>query len=414
MTRFRLLSFGFIAAGLGVAGLSVLALAPSAAYAADALRPEIGKPLQAAQDLAKKGSFKAALDEINKAEAVSGRTAHETLMIEETRGSVASQAGDTDAAIKAYEAVLASGTLEGPSQLRMVQAIASLYNEKKDYPKAIQWLNRYRKEGGTDPAMRTALIQAYFLTKDFTSAEKELLDQINGEEKAGQVPPEVQYQLLLNCYLGQNDAAGYVSVLEKTVSHYPKPEYWADLIRRTSIKPGFAGTRLSLDVDRLKIATGIAKSDDYRDMTQTALQERFPGEAKDVIDKAFAGGQMGKDEKAIRDNKLRDLVTKSVTDDQAALDAKAQTAVDAKDGQEMLNLGYDYVTYSQFDKGLKLMEDGVRADAQKHPEDGKLHLGLAYLRAGQKPKAIQMWKTVGGTDGTADLARLWVLFSTAK
>jgi tetratricopeptide (TPR) repeat protein len=415
MMRSRLLSFGVIAAGLGFTGLSAAVLSPSAAYAAESVRPEVGKPLQAAQELAKKGNYKAALDEINKAEAVGGRTAHENLLIEQMRGSVAEQAGDPAAAIKAFEAVIATGALDAPGQLRMVQAVASLYAELKDYPKAIIWLNRYRKEGGTDPAMRTELIQAYFAAKDFTNAAKEQLDQIAAEEKAGQVPAETQYQILMNCYLGQNDTAGYVSVVEKTVLHYPKQDYWADLIRRATTKPGFASTRLGLDVYRLKLVVGIMKKDgeDHRDMTQTALQERLPGEAKDVIDKAFAAGLVGQGDKAVRDNKLRDLVTKTVTEDQAGIDAKA-AAIQPKDGQEMLNIGFDYVGYGQFDKGIKLMEDGVRADGQKHPEDGKLHLALAYLHAHKKPQALQMLKTIGGTDGTAELARLWTLLINAN
>jgi tetratricopeptide (TPR) repeat protein len=414
MTRSRLLSLGLIAAALGGASLSSAALVPSAAYAAEGIRPEVGKPLQAAQDLAKKGNFAAALAEANKAAAVSGKTPYETTLVEQVRGTIAQQAGDTATAIKSFEAVIASGSLDAAAQLRMVQAVTLLYNHEKDYQKTIFWLNRYRKDGGNDPAMRNLLIQAYFDAKDFTNAAKEQQDQIAAEEKANQVPPEAQYQLLLNCLLGLNDSAGYVTVLEKTVLHYPKPDYWTDLLRRVSIKPGFASSRLGLDVSRLKLATGIMKSgDDYREMTQTDLQERLPGEAKEVIDKAFAAGLMGKDEKAPRDNKLRDLVTKTVADDQAAIDAKA-AAIDPKDGQDLLNIGFDYVGYGQFDTGIKLMEDGLKADGLKHPEDGKLHLALAYLRAGQKPKALQLLKTVGGTDGTADLAHFWVLVSEAK
>jgi len=34
-------------------------------------------------------------------------------------------------------------------------------------------------------------------------------------------------------------------------------------------------------------------------------------------------------------------------------------------------------------------------------------LGIALLCAGDKGRAAQVLKTVGGTDGTADLARLW-------
>jgi tetratricopeptide (TPR) repeat protein len=416
MTRLRLLSLGFVAAGLGVASLSLPAFVPTAAYAADSVRPEVGKPLQNALDQAKKRNFKAAMDEVGHAEAVPNKTAHETLLIEETRGSIAQQAGDTPAAIKSFEAVIKSGSLEGPEEVKMIQAVATLYNEQKDYPNTIHWLQVYRQKGGNDPAMRNLLISAYFGAKDYANAGKEQADQIAAEEKAGQVPPETQYQLLLNCYLNQNDMTNYVVVMEKLVLHYAKPDYWADLIRRTSTKTGFASTRLALDVSRLRFITGGLKThDDYTDMTQAALQEHLPGEAKDIIDKGFTAGLVGKDEKlAVRDNKLRDLVNKSVTDDQASIDGKAGEATSSKDGQEMLNIGFDYVTSGQFDKGIKLMEDGVRADAQKHPEDGKLHLGIAYFRAGQKAKAVQMWKTVGGTDGTADLARLWLLYSNAK
>ncbi|MGB8841358.1 MAG: hypothetical protein WCC64_09805, partial [Aliidongia sp.] len=289
MSRFRPVSLGFIAAALSVASLTCPTLCPSAAYAAEGIRPEVGKPLQAAQDLAKKGEFSKALDEVGKAAAVGGKTPHETLLIEQVRGSIAQQGGQPAVAIKAFEAVIATGGLDAAAQLRMIEAVAVLYNQQKDYAKVVFWLNRYRKDGGNDPAMRSLLIQADYDAKDYATAAKEQQDQIAAEEKANQVPPEAQYQLLLNCLLNQNDSAGYVAVLEKTVLHYPKPDYWADLLRRSSIKPGFASSRLGLDIDRLKLATGTMKNgDDYRDMVQTAIQEHLPGEAKDVIDKAFA------------------------------------------------------------------------------------------------------------------------------
>lgn len=411
MMRSRLLSLGLIAAGLGVASLASAVMAPSVAYAAEGLSPEVGKPLQAAQDLAKKGKFKEALEEVSKAESSSKKTAYESLVIAQMRGSIAQQAGDTGAAIAAYEAVLKSGAVEGPNSLKLVQAIAGLYNEKKDYPNAIQWLQRYRKEGGTDPAMRTALIGDYFEIKDYQNAAKEQLDQINGEEKSGQTAPETQYQLLMNCYINTKDNAAYAALLERVVQKYPKPDYWANIIHQVQVKPGFNSSRLNLDVSRLKLATGNLKSgQDYRDMIQEALQEKSTAEAKDVLDKAFAANLIGTGDLAPRDNKLRDFVTKTVTDDQASIDAKSGEAAANKDGQAMVDYGFDYVGYGQADKGTKLMEDGIAADKLKHPDDEKLHLALAYLHAGQKPKALATLKTVGGTDGPADLARVWTLF----
>ena len=45
----------------------------------------------------------------------------------------------------------------------------------------------------------------------------------------------------------------------------------------------------------------------------------------------------------------------------------------------------------------------------KYPEDAKLHLGEAYAVAGKKQQAISTLKSVGGKEGTADLARYFIM-----
>ena len=42
-------------------------------------------------------------------------------------------------------------------------------------------------------------------------------------------------------------------------------------------------------------------------------------------------------------------------------------------------------------------------------DDARLHLGLAQMDAGLKADAIRTLGTVGGTDGAADMAHLWIL-----
>ena len=55
------------------------------------------------------------------------------------------------------------------------------------------------------------------------------------------------------------------------------------------------------------------------------------------------------------------------------------------------------------------MEQGIAKGGLNHPDDAKLHLGIAYLWAGKKSDAIKMLKSVQGTDGTSDLARYWII-----
>ena len=65
----------------------------------------------------------------------------------------------------------------------------------------------------------------------------------------------------------------------------------------------------------------------------------------------------------------------------------------------------------QADKGIAMMERGIARNDLKHPDDAKLHLGIAYLQAGKKNRGREILRTVRGADGTQDVARLWMILS---
>src|ERR1700674_4006440 len=211
-----------------VAMAGTLAAFDATAQKADAMRPEIGTPLQAAQNLSKAGKHREALAKVNEADAVPAKTANESFLVQRMRGSVAAAAGDNDTAIKSYEAVLNSGRLAGRDQQQMIQAVAGGNYKNKDYAKAAQWTQRYFKEGGTDPAMRTMLLQSYYLGNDRASVNK-MLGSAASEDN-GRKASEEELQILANCYLKQRDTGGYVAAIEKLVVFYPKKEYWTDLL----------------------------------------------------------------------------------------------------------------------------------------------------------------------------------------
>jgi len=235
---------------------------------------------------------------------------------------------------------------------------------------------------------------------------------LHAEEKAGKTPTEDQLQLLASCYAKQNDAVGYQGVLEQLVAHYPKKEYWADLLRRVPQRVGFA-SRLSLDVYRLQLATGnLTSGADFVEMAQLALQDSSPAEAKKIIDKGFAAGALGTGAEAERHKRLRDLAVKAVAEEQRSLanaDAEAATAAASSNGTGLFNLGWTLYHQGQVDKGLAMMELGLRKGGLKRMDDARLHAGVAAAQAGQKSKATQILKTVQGLDGTTDIARLWLV-----
>jgi tetratricopeptide repeat protein len=289
--------------------------------------------------------------------------------------------------------------------------VAGMYYRKKDYPSTIAWASRYDKEGGTGEEMHRVLIQAYYLNNDLVNTEKELRSELQAAESAGRAPPEDRLQFLASCYFKQQDMLGYAATLEKLVSYYPKKEYWADLVYRVQARPGFAA-RFRLDVYRLKAALGLpGTASQYLEMAELALQAGFPAEAASFMDQGSASGVLGTGPDAERQKRLRDLAAKRAAEDQRTLAQDEAEASGAKDGTALVNTGFAYVLRGQFDKGIELMQRGIGKGGLKRAEDAKLHLGIAYLRGGQKEQAIRAFKSVQGTDGAADLARLWAIYA---
>lgn len=390
-------------------GAAVWTIGLGMAQAQTALRPEVGKPLQAAQEMIRSGRYREALAKVRDADAVGGKTAAESTMVERMRLAAASGAGDADTAARSFDTLSAS--LPGPERLRDIESIAGTYYRAKEYAKAQQWYQRYFKEGGTSAANRTLMIQTQYLSGDLAGASRELIGEIQAAEKSGATPQEDRINLLMNAAVKQKDINGETFALERLVTYYPKREYWVTLLSRLQSKPGFSD-RLSLDAYRLSLATGsMTAAADYSEMAQLALQAGSGAEAKQVIDKGFAAGILGTGPEADRHKRLRDLVNKRVDAAKQAAPGDEREALAAKDGNDLVAIGLNEVYEGQKAKGVQLMQQGIAKGGLKRPEDAKLHLGIAQLASGENGKAQATLKTVTGSDGTSDLARLWLLYA---
>jgi len=403
MSKFRIAHLGFVMAALGFTAASPV-LGLSTAYAAEALRPEVGVPLQAAQALMKQGKSKEALNKLRDADKVSGKTANETYLIERVRAAAASSAGDYDTAARAFEALIASGKLSAAERAQFSEGLIGIYMRAKEFGKANEAINRQLKDHD-DPKLRAYLIQNYYQSGNLTGAENEL----NNMQKGGRTLSEDQLGLLANIYLKKNDKVGYVNTIEKLAANYPKSSYWTDLLNRVVGKPGFS-SRLNVDVYRLKLANNlIKKPSEYLEMAQLVIQAKAPAEALKIIDKGYKAGALGVGPDAARHQRLKDLAEKTLAEDNKNSAVNEAELVKAKDNDGLVAMGYGLVQAGQSDKGLKMMEAAIKAGGLRNPEDAKLHLGQAYAVAGKKAQAISTLKGVGGTDGTAELARYWIM-----
>ena len=380
-----------VAAAWLTAGL-LLGAAPGQTQ--ETVRPEIGKPLQLVQELLKTGKYKDALVKLRETESVPNRTPYENYFLDRMRASAASGAGDDVAAMKSFEAVLASGRLQGAEKLQILEAAAGSAYRAKDYAKAIEWSQRYFKDGGTSANMSNLQTSAHYLSGDYAGVVRDMQQKVQAVERAVPVVDESTLRMLAASYAKLGDDAGYTNTLEKLLTHHPKKDYWADMLARVQNKPGFAD-RLALDVYRLQMATDtLDETAQYMEMAQLALHRGLPAEAKRVIEAGYAAGKLGTGPEAERHKRLRDLANKQTLEDEKAL----ATEVIGRHADALVNSGQAHVTLGRVDQGIELIEQGIAKGGLKRLDDAKLHLGQAYLRNGNRDKAIETFRSVRGTD----------------
>jgi hypothetical protein len=372
------------------------------------VRPEVAKPLQAASELLKAGKAREALAKAREADAVGGKTGAEQLMIDRMKGAAAQRAGDSGTAIAAFEAAFPK--LSGAEAAQVAESIAFAYSQQKNNAKASEWVAKARAAGGGGASLNQLAAYLQSQSGDYAQIFRDAQASVSAAEKNGQRPSEDDLLRLADAAKRMNNNGVYSSALEKLVLYYPKKDYWNAHLASIQRKPGFAD-RLALDVGRLKLANGLlTKTEDYMELAQLALQAGLPTEAKSIVDKGYAGGALGTGPEAARHQRLKDLVLKSEAESTANIAAQAAEAASQKEGNDLVKIGTVYASMGQLDKAIELIEKGIAKGGLKRPDDAKLRLALAMAASPKtKAKGLQALRSVGGTDGTADVARLYTV-----
>lgn len=424
MAQFRLARLCLMLAAIGVTAPALVSsahaqeksdAAATAAQAAakDTVRPELFKLLDPAaiKPLIDAKNFGEVKNRIAQAEAIPNRTPYEDYVLNRMKLSLAIGSEDNAAMMPILEAILASGRLSQPETLTYYQALGDANFNAKNYAKAIEWYTRYQKEGGDPAKVQRALSLAQVNSGNFAGAKDSLMANINAAKKAGQKPTENDLRLLGQEANKAKDTEAYMFALENLVQYYPTDDFWIDLLNRgVARKAGFDEGTYGPSMLRLEMAAvKQMPPEHYTYLAEVALRDGFPAEAKEVLDAGYAAGVLGKGSDAKTHNALRSKATKQAADDAKTIASGEASAAKSKTGAGLVNLGWAYATMGQADKGIGFIQQGIAKGGLKAPDEAKLRLGMAQVRAGKKAEAIQTFQGITGKGGAADLAKYWVV-----
>jgi len=370
--------------------LALVAAGWMTAATAQGLRPEVGKPLQQAGDALRAGNAKQALAKVKEAEAVPNRTAAEQLTIDRMKAAAAQRAGDMATAV--------------------AEQLAASHAQMRNNAKAAEWLERATQAGHSTATTRQLQSYLQAASGDYAAIARDAGAAVAAAEQAGRRPEEADLLRLADAQQRTGNAAGYSATLGKLLAHYPKKDYWNAYLARLPRKAGFS-PRFELDVLRLRLASGtMERTEDYMEMAQLSLQAGLTAEALRVIELGYKAGALGTGPEASRHQRLRDLTVKRDAELRAKLGDQAAEAAAQKEGDGLVRVGYIHASQGDAERGIELIQQGIAKGGLKHPEDARLRLGMAQLQSSKtKGAAVQTLRSVKGSDGAADIARLWTI-----
>jgi hypothetical protein len=404
-----------IAASLNGMAFAADAPAPAASQPANAVPAAFATPFNAAQELLKAGNGAGAIAKLKELDALPDQTPYEKYLIMRVRGPAEFSVNDFTGAAADFEALLVDPLLPPGDRLIMMKSLAGLYYSSEQYPKAAVAIQRYLDAGGDDAQLKSLLPQAQYASKDYANAAKNTRAQVDADYAAGRVPSEKQLRLLYSAYMGMKDDANSIVAVEHMAVDYPKPEYWADLISRTREIDNFAD-RLVPDYYRLK-AQVLGQVDDRERLNYAAITARqgYPIEARKVLDQAYASAKPFTGTNLADANKLRPEINKAAAGDLAQMSANETAARSAKDGNALVSQGLLETLNDNPAKGAQMIEQGIAKGGLRSPEEAKLHLGYAQIRAGRDADALKTFQSIsGGAPGTAQLAHVWILYAQSR
>ena len=386
---------------------------PAASQPDNAVPPAFATPFNAAQEMLKSGNAAGALAKLKEAEALPDQTPYEKYLILRVKAPGEYSTGDNASALRDFEALVPNPLLPAEDRPIMLKFVAEILYTGEKYDQAAAAIQRYIDAGGNDPQLKDLLPQAQYAANDYTAAAKGFRAQVDAALAAGHVPTDKQLRFLVSAYVKAKDDPGYVSGLELLAVHYPKPDYWRELIGRAREVDNFSD-RLTLDVYRMKVQI-LGHVDDRERINYAAIAARagYPGEAKKVLDDAFANKPFtGAD---LSDaTKLRPEINKSAANDLAQAAANEKGALAGKDGNALAAQGLLETTQDNAAKGADLIAQGIARGGLRQPEEAKLHLGYAQVRAGRDADAMKTFQSVTGANGTASLAHVWILYLQSR
>ncbi len=378
--------------------------------AEEAVRPDVGKLLNKAQELHGLKEYAQALGQIADVEKIGTLNPLERFFTERMRAMVLISTDDQAGAAKTLEAALASERGSEADRMAMTENLVLTHYRAKAYEKSAAWAERYLAQGGTNAAIANVQIQALYLAKQYPSAAALLDKQVAEVIAAKRRPTDVQLRMLASAYQQSKDDANYLRTAKIIARYYPKPEIWKELIYRVLARNDFPDA-LEADSNRLLRATkSPIKTSELLAQAKLTLSTGYAGEAFDILSVIDRNNSSLPDSELTRLDEMLAKVTRMRHEDEAALSSLVARMDAAKEPHLLVNAALSLSFLGQHAQALAMVDKALAKPGLRQPEMAKLRKAYVLVRADKREEALALLEAITGASPEAELADLWRIF----
>ncbi len=183
---------------------------------------------------------------------------------------------------------------------------------------------------------------------------------------------------------------------------YPSKDAWHDALAiYQNVAP--LSEAQTLDLMRLKRATGALTPADYFNYGDIAVRKGFAGEAKAVLDEGFGANLVKRSDPSF--SQLYALASKKAQGDKATLPQAPEASANAS---QTIAAGDAWYGYGEYSKAAEFYRAAL-AKSGAEPNVANLHLGMALARQGDKAGAVAAFNKVAGDE--APIAKYWLIYA---
>jgi tetratricopeptide (TPR) repeat protein len=336
------------------------------------------------------------------------KTKDDRFVIAQLQLKAAADAKDNAAIVTGIEAVLAEEVLTPADAAPLYLNLGQLQYNAKAYDKAGAAFERALQIDPNNVDATVMLAETRSNQGRGLEAVALIQKAIAAKVAAGQKPDESWYKravkLSYDAKLPSADA-----IAREWVAAYPSPKNWRDTIRIYQTDSGLDDAAL-LDSMRLARAVGALQGEnDYFRYTNTLVTKGFPGEAKAVLEQAFAAKAIDKSRATF--SQLYSLASTRSQGDRASLAASATAAKAAADGKKAMTTAEAYYGYGDYTQAAEMYRVALTKNGVDK-ELANLRLGMSLLMAGDKAGATAALNAAGNAEG--GVAKLWLTYAAQK